>query len=377
MKFTRFLASQAPLLAIFSAIIALAAFMLFAAGVAAGVIVLVALLEVVGVLVALWADWMRKRRFFSDLDACAHEVDHPLWMTEMVDRPDYLEGQITYDALDAIAHAANDDVAGYRRQVADYREYIETWVHEAKSPLAAAHLMIDNLRAEPLAAGAASKVRSLDDELRRVEGYIDQALFYARSEALDRDYLIRTYNLGSLVAGALRANASVLIGAHVAPVLGDLDFEIFTDEKWLEFILGQIIQNSVKYACAEQPRIEFSAELVDAGGARERVELTVSDNGCGVSASDLPRVFDKGFTGDNGRTGKRSTGIGLYLVKRLCDKMGVGVSAASRAGEGFAITLTFSRNKFQYVDRGGRPSSAVADAAAEPGAATPQSHPAC
>ena len=172
MKFTRFLASQAPLLAIFTAIIALAAFMLFSAGVGAGVIVVVALLEVGGVLAAFWADWARKRRFFSDLDACAHEVDHPLWMTEMVDRPDYLEGQITYDALDAIAHAANDDVAGYRRQVADYREYIETWVHEAKSPLAAAHLMIDNLRAEPLAGGAnrSSLPKSRIRRRRGIEG---------------------------------------------------------------------------------------------------------------------------------------------------------------------------------------------------------------
>ena len=353
MKFGSFVLSHASTCFILAIVVLISSFVLFVAGVSVNIIVFTAIVEVIGTLTALAIDWTRKKRFFGDLEACASEVDHPLWMTEMVDRPEYLEGSITYDALSAIAHAANDDVAEYRRQVADYREYIETWVHEAKSPLAAAHLMVDNLRAEALADTAAEKTESIDEELKRVEGYIDQVLFYARSEALDRDYLIRAYSLADLVAAALRANASTLIGAHVAPVLGTLDFEVFTDEKWVEFILGQIIQNSVKYAREESPRIEFSGKLIGEGSADERVELTVSDNGCGVSASDVPRVFDKGFTGENGRTGKRSTGIGLYLVKRLCDKMGVGVAASSQPGEGFVITLTFSRNKFRFVDRGG------------------------
>lgn len=353
MKLLSYLRSNAPVIVVVLAAVALSAFILAVADVGVAVIVLVSAIACVGFGVALAVDWERKRSFYSGLSACATEIEQPLWLAEMIERPDYLEGALTYDALYAIAKTANDEVSESHRQVADYREYIETWVHEAKSPLAAAHLMLDNLRADAAQAGAGDKIRALDDELRRVEGYIEQALFYARSETLDRDYLIRRYSLADLVAAAIKANASALIGAHVAPVLGDLSFEVFTDEKWIEFILGQIIQNSVKYARAEAPRIEFAAALRDAGRATERVELTVRDNGCGVSAADLPRVFDKGFTGENGRTGKRSTGIGLYLVKRLCDKMGVGIEATSVEGAWFAITLSFSTNKFQYVDRGG------------------------
>ena len=126
----------------------------------------------------------------------------------------------------------------------------------------------------------------------------------------------------------------------------NLDFEVFTDEKWLEFILGQLIQNSIKYAREDGAKIVFSGALLDEGLASERIELTVADNGCGVSAADLPRVFEKGFTGDNGRTTKRATGIGLYLVARLCSKMGIDVTAASEPGEGFVVTLAFSTNKF-------------------------------
>lgn len=139
-----------------------------------------------------------------------------------------------------------------------------------------------------------------------------EALYYARSEVVERDYLIRRWNLKALVTGAIKANARELIAAHVAPVCENLDFEVFTDEKWLEFILGQLIQNSIKYAREDGAKIVFSGALLDEGLASERIELTVADNGCGVCAADLPRVFEKGFTGDNGRTTKRATGIGLY-----------------------------------------------------------------
>ena len=137
MKFGSFVLSHAPTCSILAVVVTISAFVLFVAGVSVSIIVFTAIIEVLGTLAALAIDWTRKKRFFEDLEACTSEVDHPLWMTEMVERPEYLEGAIIYDALGAIAHAANDDVAEYRRQVADYREYIETWVHEAKSPLAA------------------------------------------------------------------------------------------------------------------------------------------------------------------------------------------------------------------------------------------------
>lgn len=183
-----------------------------------------------------------------------------------------------------------------------------------------------------------------------MEGYVEQALFFARSETVDRDYLIREYNLKELVSAALRANSHMLISAQVAPFRRDLDFQVFTDEKWMLFIIGQIIQNSVKYARSDGAFIEFSGSLRDEGLSSERVELAIRDNGCGVSPADLPRVFEKGFTGAAGRTGKRSTGIGLYLVERLCSKMGVGIEADSAQGQWFQITLSFSTNRFHYFE---------------------------
>ena len=382
MTLRAYLRSMAFAVVAFAAAIGLVAFVLHLTGTGQNIIVLSCALLVAAGCFSIGVDYQRKRSFYRELERCARQEGDALWMTELVRCPDFAEGKIAWEALRAISKAANDDVAGYRRQVEEYREYIETWVHEAKSPLAAAHLMLENLEdaaeaeggfpeaggvAEGTAAGAMEgsadegsadtaapipygKLEALGDELRRVEGYIEQALFYARSETLDRDYLIRKYSLKALVSDAIKANAPALIAAHVMPICRNLDFEVFTDEKWIEFILGQIIQNSVKYADDEMPRIEFDARMLGEGRADEAIELTVRDNGCGVSEADVPRVFDMGFTGENGRCGKRSTGIGLYLVKRLCDKMGVSVATASRIGEGFEIRLRFSTNKFQYFD---------------------------
>mgnify|MGYP002240990503 CR=1 FL=1 len=220
--------------------------------------------------------------------------------------PDLCRGRARVRVLRRVGKAACDEVAEGRRQTDDYRDYIESWVHEAKLPLAAAHLILENLDGSE---DDLSRVDDLGRELARVERYIDQALYYARSEVVERDYLIRRWDLKTLVTGAIKANARELIAAHVAPVCENLDFEVFTDEKWLEFILGQLIQNSIKYAREDGAKIVFSGALLDEGLASERIELTVADNGCGVSAADLPRVFEKGFTGDNGRTTKRATAL--------------------------------------------------------------------
>lgn len=347
MTFKPYLASA--LLAIIIDIIGfvLLGFVLSVAGVKTDLIVLAIGIMALFQGVAICIDYLQRRRFLLQLHACANEVEHPLWSLELVDRPEYSAGQVAYDALSAVSKAANDEVAQAQRHLAEYRDYIETWVHEAKSPLAAAHLALENMVAEGCDM---ARTEALGQELDRVEAYIDQALFYARSETLDRDYLIRKQRLSDMVSAALKANARQLIGAHVAPVREHLDFEVFADEKWIEFMIGQLIQNSIKYARPDGATITFSAALANQGLADECVELTVSDNGCGVPESELPRVFDKGFTGSNGRTGKRSTGLGLYLVKRLGDKMGVGVTASSVAGASFSVTLSFPTNKFRYFE---------------------------
>lgn len=353
MGFWRFARSYAFSLVLAAACAAVVALMLAVVGSSGSFIALVCALIVLTAGLTVLLDYLRRRPFFGDLADLSDRMESPRFAVEMLERPRYADGAAAYDALAAVSKEANDEIGAYRRQAEDYREYIETWVHEAKSPLAAAHLMVKNLAADA-ADGDWERLDALAEELSRTERYIEQALFYARSETVERDYLVRRHNLRDLVSGAVKANSRALIGAHVAVFLQGLDRDVFADDKWVAFILGQIIQNSVKYARGTGAEITFEGRLVGAGLADEHVELAIRDNGCGVSAADLPRVFDKGFTGDNGRaahTGKRATGLGLYLVKRLCDKMGLGISASSREGEGFCVTIAFPLNRMHLLER--------------------------
>ena len=355
MRVLDYLRAEAHVFACSACACAIAALVLAVAGCSLSVTVLVCALFFLATVLAVVLDYARKRAFFADLSDLSSRLDHPRFASEMIERPEYPEGRIAYDALAAVSKTANDEVAAYRRQTEDYRDYIETWVHEAKSPLAAAHLMVENLAdADGDGDGAhAARLDALDEELSRIEGYIEQALFYARSEAVEKDYLIRTHELRDLVACAVRENSRSLIGAHVAVSLEGLDRPVFADDKWIVFILGQLIQNAVKYAREQGAELAFEGSVENEGGADERVVLSVRDNGCGVSEADLPRVFEKGFTGSNGRSArsvKQSTGIGLYLVRRLCDKMGLSVAARSRAGEGFCVLIGFPSNKMHYLE---------------------------
>lgn len=277
-----------------------------------------------------------------------------------MEEPDAPEAQVVFEALQAVATEANARVSDSRLREREHREFVETWVHEVKTPLAAIDLMLENLddaRLAPLAR-----------ELDRVGSLVEQALFFARSSSVENDYLVRTCTLETLVREVVKSRAHALVGAHVAVGMEGLDRTVFADPKWMQFVLGQLIDNAVRYrrdpgargnaagrdgrgsgAAADGPRIDFSARVLDEGRADERVVLGVRDNGCGISAADIGRVFNKGFTGSNGRTHAKSTGIGLYLVRALCEKMGLSVSASSVEGEWTCFEIVFPTNRMKVL----------------------------
>lgn len=281
MSFGKFFKDALLPVAVWTCGVLLSCFVLTVAGASTSIVVVAVGVSFIFGMLGIVVEYARRRRFLRQLERAAEELESPAWVQEMVQCPTYAEGELEYEVLRRVGKAACDEVAEGRRQTDDYRDYIESWVHEAKLPLAAAHLILENLDGSE---DDLSRVDDLGRELARVERYIDQALYYARSEVVERDYLIRRWDLKTLVTGAIKANARELIAAHVAPVCENLDFEVFTDEKWLEFILGQLIQNSIKYACEDGAKIVFSGALLDEGLASERIELTVADNGCGVSA---------------------------------------------------------------------------------------------
>ena len=228
-----------------------------------------------------------------------------------------------------------ENVNKYKYIQEDYKDYIELWIHEIKIPIAASKMVIENNRN--------TVTKSIDEELDKVENYIEQALFYARSNTVEKDYYIKNNNLKEIVNEAIRKNKNILIQEKISINIYDLDIEVKTDSKWIVFILNQLIQNSVKYK-----KQEGIAEIeIYAKQGKENVILFVKDNGIGIKKGEIERVFEKGFTGTNGRiSNKKSTGIGLYLCKKLCDKLGIAIELDSVEFEGTRSKNCVSARQF-------------------------------
>ena len=273
----------------------------------------------------------RKKRLDKLLEM-AGQLKERYLIPEVMQKPDRAEEQVFYQILKMSEKSMLERIGEVERERGEYRAYIEQWVHEVKTPITALKLLCENNRS-PFS-------RDVLAELENINRYTEQALYYARSEHTEKDYSIREMNLADVVHGAIADNKYLLRQCDMTITVDDLEPVVYADDKWVRFILNQIISNAVKYRPPQHPALRIFTERSD-----DQVLLSIADNGIGIPESDLPRIFEKGFTGQNGRTIHSSTGIGLYLCKRLCDKLGIGL-AASSSDKGTTITLSFHINDF-------------------------------
>lgn len=282
-------------------------------------------------------EYYKKSKFYNHLSNILNELDEKYLITEIIKSSNFSEGKILINSLIEIDKSMSENVNKYKYLQEDYKEYIELWIHEIKLPIAASKLVVENNKNEV--------TKSIDEELNKIEDYIEQALFYARSNTVEKDYYIKKSNLKDIVNESIKKNKSVLIGEKVAININNVDIFVNTDSKWLVFILNQIIQNSIKYKKQDEIlKIDIYAKK-----GKENVILYIKDNGIGIKQGEITRVFEKGFTGTNGRLqNKKSTGIGLYLCKKLCEKLAISIELNSIKDEGTEIKLVFPINS--YID---------------------------
>ena len=285
-------------------------------------------------MISIIIEYFKRKRFYDNLLNMLEKLDEKYLITEIIKTPNFLEGQIFKNSLEQIDKSMLENVNKYKYMTEDYKEYIELWIHEIKIPIATSKMVIENNK------NAITK--SIDEELDKVENYIEQALFYARSNTVEKDYYIRKVVLKEIVNESIKKNKSSLIQEKISIDIHDLDVEVNTDNKWIVFILNQIIQNSIKYRKKENSVIEIYANQ-----GKENVILYIKDNGIGIKQGEITRVFEKGFTGTNGRlSNKKSTGIGLYLCKKLCNKLGIGIELNSVQNEGTEVKLVFPKDSY-------------------------------
>lgn len=294
------------------------------------ILILLVWLDVFSVYFLLY--YFSRKRQLEKLLKLTEQMEERYLISEVMEKPDRGEDLVFYEILKMAGKSMLEQIENVRRERREYKEYVEQWIHEVKTPITAMKLLCENHRSE--------LTKELLVELEKTNRFTEQALYYARSEHTEKDYSVREIRLFDAVHQAIAENKYLLLQNQVCIDLQETDDTVYSDEKWICFILNQLIVNSVKYR-KDKPVLKFYTNRQG-----NRIFLYVKDNGMGIDKGDLPRIFEKGFTGKNGRKQEQNaTGIGLYLCKRLCDKLDIGIDADA-SEDGTTIRLSFLINEF-------------------------------
>ena len=298
--------------------------------------VFIGTLYVICVSIPLVFEYRQKKSFYENIIHIFNSLDKKNLIAEMVEPPSFREGIILYDIIRGSNKAMIEEINKYKYMSEEYREYIELWVHEIKTPISSSKLIAQNHKN--------NITDSIYEELEKVEGLVEQVLFYSRSNNVEKDYIIKGIDLKGLCFTVLKKNSKLFIQNGIKVTIDNLEGNAFSDSKWLEFILTQILTNSVKYSNKPNGEVKISSKIME-----NSIVLSIEDNGSGIKESEIPRIFDKGFTGTNGRKNERSTGMGLYICKKLCDKLGLAIMADSKYGEGTEVSIIFPKGSMTDV----------------------------
>ena len=276
-------------------------------------------------------DWYRKKKYFEIITERVKDLKEPWLIAELLPVSYTIEDEIYQELLRKVGSSAIEEIHKIEDEQKEYEDYIEQWIHEVKTPITSIHLMLENRISEN-----PGLKRDLNVELSRLENDVELALYYARSEQIYRDYLIQKLNVRKVLLKVVNKNRTVIMNSSVAIDL-DCDEALYAygDEKWLVFMLTQVLLNAIKYKAEADAKVVMRAKRDN-----KRIVLNIIDNGKGIKKEELPRIFDKGFTGSNGRDNEKSTGMGLYLVHKLCEKLEIDIEADSVYGEFTEISFS-------------------------------------
>lgn len=282
-------------------------------------------------------NYFRKKKFYNELINNTKLLDKKYLVLETLSEPSFLEGKILYDSLYQIDKSMNERIKLYEKNLSDFKEYVEMWIHEVKIPLSSLSLMCHNHHNEI--------DKKYLNQINKLDNYVDQVLYYVRSNDAEKDFLIKKTNLEKVINSVMIKNKDEILLNNITVSVENLNVFVYTDTKWLIFIINQILNNSIKY----KKKNGNSLIKIYATEEKDLVNLFIYDNGIGINKSDITRVFDKTFTGENGRKDANSTGMGLYIVKKLIDKLGHKISISSKENEYTEVKITFGKNDLYNI----------------------------
>lgn len=281
----------------------------------------------------LLSEYFRQKKKTKKIISLVDNVSEKYLISEIIKEPLEMENKAYYYALKQACKSMNDRIGELEKENTEYQEYVESFVHEIKTPISALSLALEN-----------NNDFRLKQEVDKINQLVEQMLYYARSENTEKDYFVKEIQLTEIIHSVILKYRHYMLNKKISLNIHDLDYIVITDEKWLLFIISQIIQNSIKYLDKDKKEIEVWGE-----NNNNYINLIIKDNGCGIKESDLVRIFEKGFTGTNRKKGY-STGMGLYLTKKLCDKLGLQLQIQSKEKEFTKLTITFPKSGIHKIE---------------------------
>lgn len=288
-------------------------------------------------------------RYSSKVKALSNALKRPV--EEQAQLPEATDDvEMFYQRLlenQSIARSESESSAAIRQS--QMRDYYSMWVHQIKTPISAMKLLLEVEREElgQLICDdeqsqylLSDNMDSFEDELFRIEEYVSMALQYQRVSSTENDFVLEKVSVDGVIRDTIKKYAKIMIRRHIGINYSGTGQEVYTDGKWLAFMLEQILSNAIKYTPQGFVTIETAEE-------KDRFFITIKDTGIGIKAEDLPRVFEKGYTGYNGHADKKATGIGLYLCRQMADKLGHTIRMESEIGKGTKVWIGFD---LDYAD---------------------------
>lgn len=288
-------------------------------------------------------------RYSSKVKALSNALERPV--EEQAQLPEATDDvEILYHRLlenQSIARSESESSAAIRQS--QMRDYYSMWVHQIKTPISAMKLLLEAEREElgqlicddeQSQCLLSDNMDSFEDELFRIEEYVSMALQYQRVSSTENDFVLEKVSVDGVIRDTIKKYAKIMIRRHIGINYSGTGQEVYTDGKWLAFMLEQILSNAIKYTPQGGVTIETAEE-------KDRFFITIKDTGIGIKAEDLPRVFEKGYTGYNGHADKKATGIGLYLCRQMADKLGHTIRMESEIGKGTKVWIGFD---LDYAD---------------------------
>lgn len=302
----------------------------------ASTIILIDILWFIILCSCLLVGWYTRNTYFTELKKRVSALSQPWLISEVLPVSFHLEDKEYQKVIRNIGATAIEQIHKMEDEQKEYEEYIEKWIHEVKTPITLLYLMINNNIQD------INIKKEIIMELKRIENDVEIALYYARLGTAYKDYLIQRISLGSVIKDSINNNRVLLRSKQIAiNFLCPEHIMIYSDRKWSLFMINQVIINAVKYSKTENAKIDIEVTENDS-----TIELVIKDNGIGICPEDLTRIFEKGYTGKNGHNNANSTGIGLYLVARMCEKLDVLVKADSVENEYTAISFSFKKRTY-------------------------------